>query len=251
MAKPNPAYGSGIFRRRMSLRVAGHRVAVDMEDDNHGFRVRLEHDGDRVTGLEIDAVRHPFNTCPEAIRLLQQRLLGLRLDEEEKTLRTRLVPGENCTHMYDMALIAMAHARDAESCVIYDMEVEDECKGITTARVARDGQTIHTWKIGNHTLLAPAEHAGQPVMRGFYQWASRAFSGIPREAAMVLQRAYFVAQSRRYSYAPAADHPATSDGMPRGSCYSYNAGAVERAHRSDGTIRTFSDAPGKLLKFMP
>ena len=66
MANPNPLYGTGIFRRRIHLRADDNAVAVELEDGNHGFRIVLRHDGEQVSGIDVDAVRHPFNTCPEA-----------------------------------------------------------------------------------------------------------------------------------------------------------------------------------------
>src|SRR5574337_1214784 len=178
MAKSNPLYGSGIFRRRLRLQVEDGKVSVELEDDNHGFRLRLLHDGEHVAALEVDAVRHPFNTCPEAVRPLQ-RVIGLRLGEEEAALRKKLIPGANCTHMYDMALIAVANARQANGTHLYDMEVDDEKAGVTVARISRDGQLIHDWSIRNHQLVSPAQYAGQPVMRGFYAWVSQSIARLP------------------------------------------------------------------------
>ncbi|MCK0508121.1 DUF2889 domain-containing protein [Aromatoleum anaerobium] len=263
MARPNPLYGTGIFRRRIRLQAAQGQVSVDLEDGNHGFRLRLWHDGERVTTVEVDPLRIPFNTCAEAQRPLQ-RVIGHRLDEDDATLRSRLVPGDNCTHLYDMAVLAVAHAAahlskrrgdgitdDGCTTCLYDMEVDDERDGVTRARIACNGQPVHDWAIAQHTLHEPAEHAGRPVMRGFHAWASKSFSGMPREAAFALQRAYFVAQARRHSFEPAAEHPGASDGMPQGACYSYNTGVVERAFRSNGTVRDFTDSPELLLKFLP
>lgn len=250
MAKPNSLYGSGVFRRRILLSVGEKKVGVELEDDNHGFRLRLWHDGERVVKLEVDAVRHPFNTCPEAVLPLQ-RVTGLQLDAEESSLREKLIPGDNCTHLYDMVLIAMAHARELGTQRVYDMEVDDERDGVTTARISCDGQTVHDWTISNHSVVTPAAYVGQPMLRGFYAWVSQALTGMSREAAIALQRAYFVAQSRRYDYHPAAEHPATSDGMPDGSCYSYGSGVVERAFRRDGSRRDFTGSPESLLRFMP
>lgn len=262
MARPNPLYGTGTFRRRIRLRAAPREVSVDLEDGNHGFRLRLWHNGERVTTIEADPLRIPFNTCAEAVRPLQ-RAVGHRLDEDEATLRSRLVPGDNCTHLHDMAILAVAHAAahrgDAMTSRLYDMAVDDEGAGVTRARIACDGEPVHDWYIGGHaaprtpphTIVAPAEHAGKPAMRGFHAWASQTFEGMPREAAVALQRAYFVAQSRRFSFEPAADNPGISDGMPHGACYSYNAGVVERALRRDGTVRDFTHTPELLLKFLP
>ena len=99
--------------------------------------------------------------------------------------------------------------------------------------------------------MAPATLAGLPMMRGFHAWASRQFAGAELEAAIALQRAYFVAQSRRFSFDPPEANPGIGDGMPQGSCYSYNHGAVERALRSTNTVRDFTHTPEKLLRFEP
>lgn len=257
MASPNPHYGTGIFRRRLRVSTAPREVMVELEDCNHGFRLRLWHDGERVTAVEVKPLRVPFNTCAEAQRPLQ-RVIGHRLDEDEATLRSRLVPGENCTHMYDMAILAVTHAAanrgEARATRLYDMAVDDERAGITRASISCDGVPVHEWHIASprsHTITAPDAHAGKPVMRGFHAWASQAFTEMPREAAVALQRAYFVAQARRHSFEPIAAHPGISDGMPQGACYSYNTGAVERALRSHGTVRDFTHTPELLLKFLP
>ena len=82
-------------------------------------------------------------------------------------------------------------------------------------------------------------------------WASETFEGDALEAAGALQRGYFVAQARRYRFDPPEDNPATADGMAPGACYSYGAGVVERAFRSGVTVRDFTHAPDKLLRFEP
>ena len=53
MAKPNPDYGKGVFRRRIFVRGEPGVVKVELEDGNHGFRVRLAHDGETVTDLTV------------------------------------------------------------------------------------------------------------------------------------------------------------------------------------------------------
>lgn len=88
------------------------------------------------------------------------------------------------------------------------------------------------------------------MMRGFYLWAVQAFGGGKAlEAAQALQRGFFVAQARRYSYVPVERYPAITDGMPTGSCYSYNIGAVERAFRICGSVRDYSEGSERLLRF--
>ena len=154
--------------------------------------------------------------------------------------------------MFDMAALALSHARGNGSALEYDMAVEDEVDGrASRVEISRDGRSVHAWQVQAHHIVAPAALAGLPMMRGFHAWASRQFEGAELEAAIALQRAYFVAQSRRFSFDPPEANPGIGDGMPQGSCYSYNHGAVERALRSTNTVRDFTHTPEKLLRFEP
>ena len=254
MAKPNARYGHGVFRRRIRVCADAGRVAVELEDGNHGFRLRLHHDGHVVTDIEADTLRHPFGTCTEAVLPLRQ-FVGHRLADGAKALRARLDPGAHCTHLFDMAMLAIHHAGPQQSgvgtAIDYEMAVHDEAAGLTRAEIRRNGAPLHDWQIQSHRVVAPAVHQGQPMMRGFHAWASAAFGGAELEAAAALQRAYFVAQSRRFDFEPPEANPGSADGMPHGSCYSYNRGVVERAFRSAGTVRDFTHTAEKLLRFEP
>lgn len=250
MLVPNPDYGRGIFRRRLRLDVETHRVAVDLEDSNHAFRLSLHHDGSRITAIEPQAVRHPFTTCPEAGGYLQG-LVGLALDprpDVRRLFETRL----SCTHLIDMTGLALAHLHEPGCGRLYDIAVDDEREdGRTRARIACDGEPVFDWTIARHTVVEPDALAGRPMMKGFQAWARAAFAGPLLEAAAALQRGYFVAQARRFLSAPERDFPAIADGMPDGVCYSYSVPAVQRAQRVVGSKRDFSHEPGRLLTFQP
>ncbi len=250
MGTPNPTYGTGVFRRRLHWRATEGRVDVELEDSNHGFRLRLRHDGSRIVGVDAEPVRYPFTTCPEAVKNAQQ-IVDLPL-ADAAALRERLPQPSNCTHLIDMALLAAAHAGDVGTERYYDIAVFDESAerdGVTQARIECDGRLVHDWAIRAHVIEQPAELAGKPAMRGFYAWAAQTFAGLPFEAAQVLQRGYFVAQARRWSYEPIEQNPACTDGMPLGACYSYNTGAVERALRIKGSVRDYSKSSERLLQF--
>lgn len=250
MGTPNPNYGSGVFRRRLHWHATEGCVAVALEDSNHGFRLRLRHDGSRIVAVDAEPVRYPFTTCPEAV-VNVQRVAGLLLNDAG-TMRERLPQPDNCTHLIDMALFAAAHAHDVGEERYYDIAVfdeSDERDGMTQARIGCDGRLVHDWAIRAHVIEAPAELAGKPAMRGFYAWAAQTFADMPLEAAQALQRGYFVAQARRWSYEPIENNPARTDGMPVGACYSYNTGAVERALRIQGSARDYSKSSERLLQF--
>ena len=250
MGKPNPDYGKGIFRRRLQWQTLPGCVEVALEDSNHGFRLRLSHDGQRITQVTAEPVRFPFTTCPEAVANVQA-LVGLEL-ADVAAQRTALPQPGNCTHLIDMALLAAAHAQEQESGQqrLYDIAVTDEQEGLTHARILCDGQLVHDWFIRTHLIESPDELAGRSVMRGFYAWVTEELDGLPREAAQALQRGYFVAQSRRWNTRPIEEHPASTDGIPVGACYSYNTGAVERAFRIQGSVRDCTAGAENLLKFL-
>ena len=249
MGAPNPQYGTGIFRRRLRWRAEEGRVEVELEDSNHGFCLTLHHAAGRITAIDARPVRHPFTTCPEAVANVQ-RIVGLSF-ADTAALRERLPQADNCTHLVDMVLLAAGHAAGAGQTGwrLYDIAVVDEREGITQASIQCDGQPVHDWAIRAHVIEAPAVLAGRPAMRGFYAWATQTWTDMPFEAAQLLQRGYFVAQARRWTYEPVEQNPGITDGMPHNVCYSYNLGAVERALRIRGSVRNYSASAEPLLQF--
>ncbi|WP_162846141.1 DUF2889 domain-containing protein [Seongchinamella sediminis] len=245
----NPDYGNGVYRRRIRLVNSAGQVRAELEDTTHAFRLTLVHALARVTDVVAEPIRYPFNTCPGAVDQLQP-LLGCHIGAAAGESRRRLDPGQNCTHLYDLALLALAHARRDDRERVYDITVPDEKGSTSRISVARDGIVIHAWQVDSHCVASPREFAGQPLKKGFYHWASAAFCGDRLEAAQVLQRGYFVAQSRRQDYMNAGGRPATADRMPDGACYSYNTGVVERAVHTAGMGRDFSNRQDDLLRFI-
>lgn len=244
----NPDYGQGAFRRALRLRVAADRIRVELEDANHAFCLELAHDGQRITEVAAETLRHPFVTCAEATGPLR-RLVSVPLDVDASRLRNGFPQAENCTHLHDMALLALAHAREVGLQRLYEVTVLDERAGAVEASIARDGTTVHAWTVRHHAIAAPEAHAGRPMMRGFYSWVAQSYSGPALEAAIALQRGYFVAQSRRYRSWPAADFPAKVNNMPDGTCYSYNHPTVDRALRIEGAVWDLTDRRDHLLQF--
>lgn len=244
----NPDYGRGAFRRALRLRVAAERIQVELEDANHAFRLCLTHDGRHITGVAAETLRYPFVTCSEAGGPLR-RIVSCPLDADAARLRSSFPQSENCTHLHDMSLLGLAHAREVGLDRLYEVTVLDERDGLTEASITCDGTTVHEWTVRDHAVAAPQAHAGRPLMRGFYAWVARSYSGLALEAAVALQRGYFVAQSRRYRSWPAADYPARANHMPDGTCYSYNHAVVDRALRVEGTVWDLTHRRDHLLQF--
>lgn len=245
--KLNRAYGNGVFRRRIALSRGAGEILAELEDNQHGFRLVVCHDTQRVTDIRVETLRIPFNTCPGAAEPLRG-MVGVPLDIDVAGLRNAIPPGDNCNHLSDLATLALAHYRRGDTTRVYDVEVPDEREGEFAARVAVDGETVHDWRLRQHSLVAPARLAGKSMLQGMYGWASAEFDAEALEAALVLQRGYFVAQARFFDFAGSAGAPASDDNRPEGSCYAYNRGVVEKGVRT-GTTVDFTDSPEQLLQF--
>jgi len=243
-----PEYGKGVFRRRICLQSEGLRVIAEVEDVSHGFRVHMQHDETHVTDIGAEMLRHPFNTCPGAIDQLQL-FAGWALASERSTIRRDIDPSVNCTHLYDLAVLALAHATRPQRQRIYDIEVPDIIDGQTAVTVHRDGMLVHSWQIKENVIVAPESLSGVPIMKGFYRKASDQFVGDELEAATVLQMGFYVSRARMLDPQTAAGMLAAADGMPHAACHTYGVGVVEQAWRIGGTERDFTDAPEMLLKF--
>ena len=245
----DPRYGSGCYRRTIVLRQSGpSRVEAAVEDDPHAFAITLEHDGERVTAVSAEAHRYPLTTCNGATAALQS-VVGAPLSASIVELKRHADARRNCTHLFDLAALAIAHVfRAARECV-YRIEIPDEIDGLTEARLERDQGRVLTWSLRHGVITEPARYAGQRVLGGFTSWAVANLAGEELEFALVLQRGYFVALSRIYDMQTVSMGPASEDPMPSGICFSYSPGQAEHAWRVPGSRRDFSDTPEQMLRW--
>lgn len=246
----NPAYGSGLFRRRIRLEGRAGQVFGALEDTNHGFCVTVHHDGCVVTAIAPEAKRVPFTTCPQAGENLRA-LLGCRIDTSARELNLQAGPSTNCTHLLDLTILAIRHAARGETTCQWDVTVTDEPEGSEAViTVERNGERIDQWKARQFHITEPAALAGKPLYLGFARWANEHFGQDRMEAAFIMQKAYFVSQARRYDLSTMTGERAlaTRDSMG-GACYTYSPPAIETAVRTANTVRDFSGHPERLLRF--
>ena len=244
----NPNYGSGIFRRRILLVGEPSKVVAELEDDCHGFRSTLFHDGEKVTGIETATLRAPLTTCSGASEPIKQ-LIDLPLSTSTFDIGQQVNPKANCTHLYDLTVLAMAHALRGNTTRRYDVDMNDEADTTSTVNVYCDKQLIHSWETQKFAILQPDTLAGNPMMKGFTRWATEHFSGVQLEAAFVLQKGYFVGQVRMYDIDQLDGQPVVDNTVMQGVCYSYAPEVVPNAYRTKN-IRDFTDTPEQLLKFL-
>lgn len=245
----NPRYGTGCYRRAIRLvRIDAHTVAAAVEDEPHAFSLRLSHDGERVTGIEAEAVRYPLTTCSGATAALTS-VVGAPLSAATLELKRHADPRANCTHLFDLAALAVAHALRGTPERVYRIDIPDMIDGCTEARLDRDGGRVLTWSLRKGRITAPERYARQPVMGGFTRWATANLAGDELEHALLLSRGVFVATSRIFDMDAGPMGPASEDPMPQGVCWSYSSPQAEHAYRVPGIRRDFSETAGELLRW--
>lgn len=245
LAAPNHLFGTGALRRRIRLLAQNGLVRAGVEDSYHSFRLALRHDGKVITRIDAQGVRFPLSTCPGAVTALRD-LEGESLTAPPIDVAHRHAPRSHCTHLYDLTLLAMAHALRKGSRQ-YDVEIPDEHPDPVWSRVWRDGIEIHCWRTFNNKILAPRRLADHPMLRGFSLWASRQFAGDALEAAHVLHKGYFVSRARPWDVDADAGQSVAHHQIMVGKCYSYSPAVMATAIRQRGMTIDTSDQSIDLL----
>ncbi|WP_317929397.1 DUF2889 domain-containing protein [Halioxenophilus sp. WMMB6] len=244
----NPNYGKGIFRRRIKLLGSAEQVVAELEDCNHGFRSTVQHNGQRVTGIVGESIRFPLTTCGGATDKIEQ-LVGIGLDADLKALAQKSDPKMNCTHLYDLTVLAIQHALRGEDIRLWDVVIPDEVDNFTEASVSLNGELILKWGVGSWSIV-DGDLKGKSLGSGFGQWAARHYLGLEREAAFILQKGYFVSNARRADMSQLQGKPVTETEQMSGVCYSYSPEVVVNAVRTMNATRDFTETEAQLLKFI-
>jgi hypothetical protein len=203
-------------------------VRGELEDDFHHFQAEVRHRDGKVSSLEGRGMRVPWTTCPDALAALRQ-LQGRALSRSLRTLARGIDPQSQCTHVFDLATLAIAHASRGSQRRSYDISIPDRIHGRTRAWLGRDAQEFLCWELDGYVIAAPEPFQGRSIIdRSFGAWAESELDCDRAEAALVLRRACFISLGRRYDFAHVED--AASFGAVIGSaCYTFSPQAVDRA----------------------
>lgn len=240
-------YGTGSYRRKILIETTTGLVSAMLEDDPHGFRLQLFHDGKVATDIKVEAIRYPYDTCSSAADKIEP-LIGLPLVQLEN-LSSVAKAREHCTHQFDLLQLALDHWRETGTCYEYSINIPDEVDGEQSGSISCNGEQVHHWDVANNLITAPESLRDRPLRRGFYAWVAEEIHPSQRRAAEMLQRGFIVSTSRTVDMELFADQPVIVDVMPTGACYSLQLGTVEHARRNKGVTRDFTNNEEMLLKF--
>lgn len=218
-------------------------MRATLADDFHEFRLTLRHDGASVIAVDAEAERFPWTSCPSAVEPLRA-LAGMALSTDFGAARAQADPRMNCTHLFDLAGLAVAQAAAGRTTRVYDAMVPDRGHGVTRPQLRRDGEVVLEWDLKHQTIAGPDPFTGVGLRGAFLAWAADAFAGDHDmiEAATVLRRACEISFGRGMDL----DAVPTADDMREvmlGTCHSFQPGVIEHALRVRGATRDFSAAP--------
>ena len=232
------------FSRTISLRAGAAGVAARVRDNVHDFRVMLSHDGTRITAVTGAAVRFPWTTCPEGLDRLKT-LIGMPL--------AALPPGavdagQHCTHMLDLAKLAIAQARRGGD-RFYRVEIQTTDAGATTdATVDRDGVKVLAWRVAGDVVATPGPFAGHSTLGRAAWHPDVAEDADLLEAALIARRGLLIFRGRR-RLGTRTRHAAALRYQP-GACLTFQPDRIDAAVRpadfvdyESGTSTAFTQRP--------
>jgi hypothetical protein len=230
----HPEFPPGLWRR-IVLQPGPSYIGGALEDDMHRFHLRIDHAGGRIVAVAARALRHPWSACPGATEFIATELTGELLEDV-----ARRDPYQHCTHLFDLAVLAAAHADDGDP-TCFDMRVADRVEQRTTATLAENGIEQLRWRLDG-TKIAGTDRD----LRQLSQW-KRELPPHEAEWAMLLRRAVFVSGARQYR-APSLEQTAALNEGRMGVCFNYQLPQAEHSTRTPNWHRDFSESGREPLE---
>jgi hypothetical protein len=229
-----PDFPPGLWRRIVLQPGPGY-IGGALEDDMHRFHIRIDHADGRIVAVAAKALRHPWSACPGATTFIARELTGELLKDV-----ARRDPYQHCTHLLDLAVLAAAHADDADP-ICFDLRVADRMDQRTTASLAENGVERLRWRLDG-TRIAGTDRD----LRQLSRW-KRELGPQEAEWAALLRRAVFVSGARQYR-APSLEQTATLNQGRMGVCFNYQLPQAEQSTRTPDWHRDFSESGREPLE---
>jgi hypothetical protein len=236
-------YGSGVYRREVSVRMPDPGLAIgEVIDDFHHFRAEIRHDGSRVVDASGEALRYPWATCAGA-SLPLRRLAGMPLRGSGSLRAAARYTSwrEQCTHLFDAAAIAIARSARGSGPVTYRIALPDLREGRGQISLERDGRALLAWSLDGLRITGPDPFTDRLLRGGaFADWAESELDAELAEAVLVLHRAATISGARAIDLEAIERADAVQPRNPMGQCHTYTPGTVEQGLRMRGSVRNLT-----------
>lgn len=224
------------FRRRIALaRPTASSVTGAIEDFMHHFEVFVEHRDGVVTDVTGTAVRAPWSLCPGAAAHLQE-LVGTPVGVVPRAAD----PTQHCTHLLDLALLAVRFAGGSAPSRRMDLEASGWEGDELLATARRDDGAVLEWTVQGRTIIGPAPYAGRHLQAGFGSWVGTQLEPDEAELALALRRTVLMSPSRGIDLDDFAR--LAESGVLRGSCFASQPERIELGRRNRGA--SLGELPG-------
>lgn len=232
----------GALVRTVRVAVRLNEVRAVVEDDFHHFRVTVRHDGESVVSVTGNALRRPWSYCAEAVEQLYT-LVGMKLSRLGIQVADHADRRLQCTHLFDLAGLAIATAGRGISSLRYDMRVDDSVDGYRCAHLCQNGIRVLEWELDQTRIVTSSIYHDQDLRINFAHWAQHLLSADECEAALSLRRAVFISNGRQVNLDLMAHPPAT------GGCYTLQPERAPTAIRVLGSTRDFTHHAQRPTQF--
>jgi len=225
-----PSWPPGVWRR-IVLQPGPGWIGAVLEDDMHRMNLRLHHDGAHITALAAETLRAPWSACPGAGAFLAGELVGAELSEVAAR-----DPSVHCTHLFDLAVLAAAHAHDTAP-TTFDLRVADRVEERTSATLCVDGAEAMRWRLDGTLIEGPEPFAGRDL-RALSRWKGE-LGTRDAERALLLRRAVYISGARQYN-PPPMESAAQGGPLRLGVCFNYQLPQAAQSRRHAVWRRDFS-----------
>ena len=186
---------ASVFHRKVGLNNLDGIVAGEICDNLHHFRVWLYHDNNHISDIKSQTIRYPWSTCPQAGSELEP-LAGSALDKSSTAVGRAVDATTQCTHLFDLAGLMMAHAANERPPFEYHCQVSGPDNVGTQATLSRNGEPLLNWQINDGVIEADAPYQGVKLEKRFIQWAEDNLELEEMDAALILRRTLKIAGAR-------------------------------------------------------
>jgi hypothetical protein len=195
-----------IVRRAVSLANSNASTCAGwLEDNFHHFGVTIRHENGRVVDVEVSTVRYPWTSCADAGHPMEV-LVGSSLIERPEVLDSRFPMQMQCTHIFELAALTMAHALHSHEDRRFDMVVRRAPSGPDSydCALSCNGEEQLILFIDGSQIVSPTQYEGRDLYSGFREW----IAALPAEEAMrlwLMRRAAWLASgASRFTPTPVA-----------------------------------------------